>query len=103
MAHFTNLDTAARQASVGDTISGNLIHWGYGDGDATVEWASESRRTILVRHGNVRQFVNNHRDGARVVMESYIGSEWTVERVLASTSSAYALAAGAAKADEHRF
>ena len=96
MARFTNIEQAARQGNIGDTIEGRLIHWGYGTGDYEIAWRGQGN--ILIRGGNSYKFVENN--GA-IPLDSFIGAEWTVETVLAALGAEYALAAGMVKADEH--
>lgn len=98
MAHFTDVGAAVQQGEIGDTIEGRRIHWGYGTGDYTIVWIAESRRTALVQNGTAFQFIEA---SGYVVLDSFIGPQWTVGSVLQAAGAEYAIAAGAAMADEH--
>lgn len=100
MAHFTDIATAVAQGVEGDTIEGRQIHWGYGEGDYAIVWVGGSRRQILTRSlvGNVFRFAEA---SGYVPTDSFIGPEWTTERVLRVVLGEYEIARGAAQADAH--
>lgn len=100
MAHFTDTQTAARQGNIGDTIAGGQFHWGYGRGDYEIVWVAASRRLALAKGREENAFKFFEASGL-VINDSFIGPEWTTEKVLRAVVSEIELAEAAAKADEH--
>ena len=103
MANFTDAAMLITQGSIGDTLSGREIHGGYGSGDYELVWISENRGIGLVKNintiGVAYRFVEVN---GYIVMDSFIGPDWTVGRILDAVSSDRSFARAAAIADAHR-
>jgi hypothetical protein len=105
---FANITTAIQQGNVGDTINGFSFTYDRNDVFEIV-WIAPRRRTILAKKlgGNLWKFAELSRDSFGVehgdaINDSFIGDDWTTERILDRVVNDWRAAEGVAQADAYR-